>query len=126
MNRPKSETSPNGARFVNFPFLAEVGLTSVGSPILHVLPRAPANPSHRRRAEVIYELAARMERMSDELNVRWVITVEAWNARIVLELGQDGESEIANQVIAKVIEEFHLAPQMDVKQANPQDHGENQ
>jgi hypothetical protein len=110
MNTPKDRGyARGGTPLVNFPFRAEIGRTSAGSPIIHILRRAPADPSHRRLAEAVYDLAARMERRSDELDIRWVISVEAWNARIIVELADDEEAESAHQMLATLMEEFHLA-----------------
>jgi hypothetical protein len=99
-------------RFTNRIYRAELGRTSVGSPIVKIVPLHPTWPSggHRQIAAFVYDLAAEMERRSEELATtpRWVTTVETWNDRVILELGTESEAKIANEFIATLLSDRNL------------------
>lgn len=101
------------ATFHNYPYRAELSRTEVGSPIIKIVPKNPKAPSaHFRQVNIfIYELAAEMERRSAELGARWVISVEAWSARVMVELASTLESErkAADEFIATLLAEHDLA-----------------
>jgi hypothetical protein len=97
-------------RFDNRLYRAEVGRTPSGSPILQI---AASNPEtryakHRQLAAFIYELAAEMERRSEELGARWVISPETANARVVIELTSDHETAPADEFVASIIADNDL------------------
>lgn len=105
------DAQPDASRFHNRLYRAEVGQTSVGSPILRL---AATNPKgryaeHRQMAAFIYELAADMERRSEALGARWVISPEVSNARVVIELTGDHEAALADEFVASVIADNDLA-----------------
>src|SRR4051794_19215760 len=80
----------------NNSFVAEVGRTHAGSFRIVVRARNPKAPasSYRQLSVCVYNLAAEMERRSDKLGARWVVSPEVFNAKIVLEL-TDGDDEQA-------------------------------
>lgn len=105
------QTQSEAPAFHNRAYRAEVGRTLAGSPVLKI---TPANPTgrfaqHRQLAAFIYELAAEMERRSDELGARWVISPEASNARVVIELATDQETALADKFVASVMADNDLA-----------------
>lgn len=112
LNTPKTRGyAPEVTRLIAHPFKGKVGRTRAGSPVLSIHRREPAhcNPSHRQLARVIYDVACRMEQISDELEARWVITAEPHNERIVVELADERESKRADEMVETVIAEFNLA-----------------
>jgi hypothetical protein len=101
----------NAPRFHNRLYRAEVGRTPAGSPILKLTATNPEGryAQHRQMAAFIYELAADMERRSEQLEARWVISPETTNARVVVELAGDHETALADKFIASVIADNDLA-----------------
>jgi hypothetical protein len=97
-----TETKP---RFTNRIYRAEMGRTPAGSPTIQIVPLNPKGPSasHWQVAAFLYDLAAEMERRSEELATtpQWVTTVETWNDRVILELGTESEAKAADEFIAK-------------------------
>lgn len=109
-----AKTKGDGAeapRFHNRLYHAEVGRTPAGSPILKLSATNPKGryAQHRQMAAFIYELAADMERRSEELGARWVISPETTNARVVIELTSDHETALADEFVASVIADNDLA-----------------
>lgn len=97
--------------FQNRLFRTELGRTPAGSVRIHV---RPANPkgrfdNHRQLAACIYELAAGLERRSDDLGARWVVSPEAFNARIDLELCEGDDIEAATRFAMSVLADLGLA-----------------
>jgi hypothetical protein len=99
------------ARFHNRLYRAEVGQTPAGSPTLKVTATDPSGgyAQHRQMAAFVYELAADMERRSEALGARWVISPEATNGRVVLEVAGDQETALAVEFVASVIADNNLA-----------------
>lgn len=97
-------------RFHNRLYRAEIGRTAVGSPILKFTATNPEGryAQHRQMAAFIYELAAEMERRSEDLGTRWVISPDPTSARIVLDLGSDDEATRADEFIAGLVTDFEL------------------
>lgn len=112
----KNETKPTDgrnarpARIANRTYRAEIERTAVGSPIVRILPLNPRGPSagHRQIAAFVYGLAAEMELRSESLGATWVISPEAWNARIVLELGHVNESSRADAFVRELLADRDL------------------
>jgi hypothetical protein len=97
--------------FQNRLFRTEIGRTPAGSVRIHV---RPANPkgrfdNHRQLAACIYELAAELERRSDDLRARWAISPEAFNSRIDVELGDGDDVEAATRLVTTVLADLGLA-----------------
>ncbi|KAA0250589.1 MAG: hypothetical protein EDX89_22575 [Acidobacteria bacterium] len=100
-----------GPRLRNRSYRAELGVTEAGSPIVRIVPENPGAPSahHRQVAAFIYELAAEMERRSQEIGATWAISPEAWNARLILELGSRTEVGAADAFLQSILGDFDLA-----------------
>jgi len=98
-------------RFSNRIYQAELSRTPAGSPVVKVVPMNPKGPSahHRQVAAFIYDLASEMEKRSEALGARWVISVEAWNARVMVELASDVEAKAADEFLAQVLADRNLA-----------------
>ncbi len=103
--------SAEARQFHNRLYRADVGRTPAGSPILKLTPTNPEGryAQHRQIAAFIYELAAELERRSEDLGARWVISPEAANARLVIELAGDHETTLADEFVARVIADNDLA-----------------
>jgi len=99
------------ARFSNRIYRAELSRTPVGSPIVKIVPINPKGLSahHRQVAAFIYDLASEMEKRSEALDARWVISVEAWNARVMVELASESEAKAADEFLAQVLTDRKLA-----------------
>jgi hypothetical protein len=99
-------------RFTNRIYRAELSHTPAGSPIIKIVPLHPTWPSggHRQIAAFVYDLASAMELRSEALGTRpqWVISPEASNARVILELGSRTEAKAADEFIAKVLLDRNL------------------
>lgn len=110
-NAKNKDANDEASRFHNRLYRADVGRTSAGSPILKLTATNPAGryAQHRQMAAFIYELAADMERRSEQLGARWVISPETSNARVVLELAGDHETALADEFVASVIADNDLA-----------------
>jgi hypothetical protein len=111
MATERKTTKAEATRFHNSLYRAAVGRTPAGSPILKLMPTNPEGRygQHRQVAAFIYELAAEMERRSEGLGARWVISAEAANARVIIELAGDHETALADEFVASVIAENDLA-----------------
>ena len=101
----------NASRFHNQLYRAEVGRTPAGSPILKFTATNPEGryAQHRQLAAFLYEIAADMERRSEQLGARWVISPETTNGWVVVELASDHETALADEFIASVIADNDLA-----------------
>jgi hypothetical protein len=93
------------------PFHAEVGRTHAGSFRIVVRARNPKAPAsnYRQLSVCVYNLAAEMERRIDKLGVRWVVSPEVFNAKIVLELSEDDDEQAAGRFVTKVLADTGLA-----------------
>jgi len=92
-------------------FSAEVGRTPAGSFRITVRARNPKDPAsnYRQLSVCVYKLAAEMERRIDKLGVRWVVSPEVFNAKIVLELSDDDDEQAAGRFVAKALGDLGLA-----------------
>lgn len=106
----KTEREASPSRFRNRIYRAEVGKTEVGSPIVRILPLNPkgASASHRQVAAFVYDLAAEMETRSEAIGATWAISPEAWNSRIVLELGSTNEANAAEEFVRTLLADRNL------------------
>jgi hypothetical protein len=93
-------------------YRAKLSRTPAGSPVINIVPLHPTWPSggHRQVAAFLYDLASEIEKRSDQLTTRpqWVTSVETWNARVILELGNEHEAEIAKLFLAKLLLDRNL------------------
>ena len=107
----KAANAQAASRFHNRLYRADVGRTPAGSPVLKLTATNPKGryAQHRQMAAFVYELAADMERRSEELGARWVISPEATNGRVVIELAGDHETTLADEFVASVIADNDLS-----------------
>ena len=91
-------------------YWARVARTAAGSPVLTVLATDPRSrqAEPRQVAAMIYEMAADMERRSQQLEAHWTIAVDAENAQVVIELAGAHEAELADELVANVMSEHQL------------------
>jgi hypothetical protein len=103
-----SKTKPH---FSNRSYRAELSRMLAGSPIVKIVPIDPKSPSahHRRIAVFLYDLASEMERRSEELGADWVISVEAWSSRVMVELSSVNDSKAADEFLAALLSDWNLA-----------------
>ena len=92
------------------PFVAEVGRTHADSFRIVVRARNPKDPasSYRQLSVCVYGLAAEMERRSDTMGARWVVSPEVFNAKIVLELTEKDDEQAAGRFVTKVLGDMGL------------------
>ena len=98
------------SRLRNRIYRAEVGRTEVGSPIIRILPLNPKGSAagHRQIAAFVYDLASEMEMRSEAIGATWAISPEAWNARIVLEIGSTNEVNAAEEFVRTLLADRNL------------------
>jgi len=94
-------------------YYGELGRTLIGSPTLRIVPvdRRGPHAEHRQIAAMVYELAADMERRSQQLEVHWAISPDPGNDQIVIELSGDHEAQLADELIASVVAQRDLQQQ---------------
>jgi hypothetical protein len=92
-------------------FYAEVGRTHADSFRIVVRARNPRDPAsnYRQLSVCVYNLAAEMERRIDRLGVKWVVSPEVFNAKIVLELSESDDEDAAGRFVTKVLADKGLA-----------------
>jgi hypothetical protein len=93
-------------------YRGDLGRTVSGNPILRIAAvdlRSP-NAEHRQLTALIYEIAAHMERCSQQLEVHWSIAPDVDNGQVVIELSGDHESALANELVANVMSQHGLRP----------------
>src|SRR5438105_15518303 len=56
---------------------------------------------YRQLSVCAYNLAAAVERRSDKMGARWVVSPEVFNAKIVLELTEKDDEQTANRFVTK-------------------------
>jgi len=64
--------------------------------------------SYRQLSVCVYSLAAEMERRSDELGARWVVSPEVFNAKTILEFTDNDDEQAGGRFIAKVLVDMGL------------------
>jgi hypothetical protein len=104
----KQEAKTSSSR--NRIYRADLGRTDAGSPIIKIVPLNPKGPlaSHRQISAFIYDLASEMETRSEVLGATWAISPEAWNSRIVLELGSTNEAKAADEFVRTLLADRNL------------------
>ncbi len=104
----KQTEEAEASRFHNRLYHAEVSRTPTG-PILKLVPNNPSGPFGRPRriAEHLYEIAAEMERRSHDVGVRWLISVESWSGRIMIET-VEGEKADVDEFVANLIRDLEF------------------
>jgi hypothetical protein len=94
-------------------YYGELGRTLIGSLVLRIVPvdRHGPHAQHRQIAAMVYELAADIERRSQQLEVHWVISPDPGNAQIVIELSGGHEAQLADEFVASVMAQHDLQQQ---------------
>jgi hypothetical protein len=97
-------------------YRAEFGETSAGSPFVKIRPTNPKGTyaSEHQVAACIYEIAAELERKSDEVRARWAIVPATHESKITVELSEAGQPWVAKTMIEQVLAE------LSIPVANPQ------
>ncbi|MEO7729619.1 MAG: hypothetical protein ABIY55_01500 [Kofleriaceae bacterium] len=90
---------PAAARFHNRRYRVQSEPCENGNQLLRVTaPMPPAVMDHvalRARSAFIYELAAELERRSEELDVRWLIVPDVLDGQLTIAIGGRGEAPLA-------------------------------
>ena len=91
-------------------FYAEVGRTRADSFRIVIRARNSKDPASnpRQLAVCIYDLAAEMERQLDKLGVRWVVSPEAFDAKVILELSDTDDPKAAARFVTTVLTDMGL------------------
>jgi hypothetical protein len=91
-------------------YCALIARTAAGGPVLRVLAADPRSQEAEPRqvAAMIYEIAADMERRSQQLEVHWTIAADPENGQVVIELTGEHEAELADELVANVMTERQL------------------
>ena len=97
--------------FENRRFLSEIGRTDAGSVRIRIRPATAKGrfDNHRQLAACIYDLAAELERRSDEIGARWVVSPAAFDRRIDLELVEGDDVDAAARFVTSVLADLGLA-----------------
>jgi hypothetical protein len=92
------------------PFYAKVGRTPAGSFRITIRPRDPKDRvRYRQLAVAVYNLAAEMERRTEKLGARWVVSPQVFDERIDVELGDDDDEQAAGRFVAQVLADSGLS-----------------
>ena len=96
--------------FQNWLYRAEFGRTTAGSPFLTIVPTNPKGKfaGERQIAATIYEIAAALERASDEVETRSAICAQPDGARITIELSKNSQPWVAETMIERVLAELNI------------------
>ena len=96
--------------FQNWLYRAEFGRTTAGSPFVKIIPTYPKGKfaGERQIAATIYEIAAELERKSDELNARWAICAQPAESKITVELSKNGQPWVAETMVEQVLAELNI------------------
>lgn len=91
-------------------YKAEVTHTTVGSPIVKIVVLHPKAPSahYRQVSAFLYDLASEMELRSRDVGANWVISPEAWNQQLIVELVSDNDRKQADEFIARLLTDRNL------------------
>jgi len=91
--------------FQNWLYRAEFGRTTAGSPTAKIIPTDPKGKfaGERQIAATIYEIAAELERASDDLGVSWAISPQPSDSRITIELSRERQGRNAEDLMKDVL-----------------------
>jgi len=90
-----------------WPYRTELGRTTAGSPFLKIVP-VQGDFGERQIAACIYEIAAELERRSDDLGVSWTICAEPSDSKITIELSRERQGRNAEDLINQVLTEMQI------------------
>jgi hypothetical protein len=86
------------------PFYATIGRTPAGSFRITIRPRNPKDRArYRQLAIAVYKLAAEMERRTERLGARWVLSPQVFDERIDVELGDNDDEQAAGRFVTQVL-----------------------
>ena len=90
--------------FQNHLYRAELGATRIGDPTIKIIPNAQGHvsASERHVAACVYEVAAALERATQEIGGRWAISPFASDGRLVTELTKTDSPRRARELIEQV------------------------
>jgi len=116
MDQKESKPKLSGFGFHSHLYRAEIDSTVDHSLTIKIVPNAPGHGSagERQVAACIYELAAGLERGSEEIGGRWVISPQASDGRLDLELMETDSQRKAKELIERALAE------LSIPVANPQ------
>jgi len=102
---PIPATQAESPRFHNRPYAIKAERTFSGHQLLRVIAKNPAGPFAMRRkiAAFMYEVAADMERQSEQLGASWTISVDVESETVLIALGANDDAARAAQFAADVI-----------------------
>lgn len=89
---------------------AVLARTPAGGPVLKVraTDRQDQPAESRQLAAMVYEIAADLERRSQQLEAHWTIAADPENGQVVIELSGEHEAELADELVANVMTERQL------------------
>jgi hypothetical protein len=92
-------------------FYAQVARTEAGSIRITIRAKNAKDQYERYRelAVCVYKVAAEMERRSQKLGVRWVVSTQVFNSRIDLELTETDNENAAGRFVAGVLSDLGLS-----------------
>ena len=116
MNQKESKPKRSGFGFHSHLYRAEIDNTVDHSLTIKIVPNAPGHGSagERQVAACIYELAAGLERGSEEIGGQWVISPQASDGRLDVELMKTDSPRKAKQLVEQVLAD------LSIPIANPQ------
>ena len=114
MDQNEDKTKESG--FQNHLYRAELGQGAASGPFVKISPTNPKGTyaSERQVAACLYEIAAGLERKSDEVRARWAIVPQPRESKITIELATDGQPWVAKTMLEQVLAELNIPV------ANPQ------
>lgn len=109
MNTENERMSPEGEkRFYNRLYNAELSRPRSCEWLIQLRASDPSRERYRRLHVCVYELAAEIERLSDEVKADWVVSPSASQGRITLELISYDTAEEASRVAKRALTHLGL------------------
>jgi hypothetical protein len=110
MSQKENKPKRSGFGFHSHLYRAEIDGTADHSLAIKIMPNAPGHRSagERQVAACIYELAAGLERGSEEIGGQWVISPQASDGRLDVELMQTDSPRRAKQLVEQVLVELSI------------------
>jgi hypothetical protein len=104
------DDTKQGDRFHANLYRAELSNSRLGDPTIKIVANSPGSrASHERQiAAAVYEVAAALERGSDELKARWPISAYALPGQLVVELSEGDSRSKAEQLSHRVLAELSI------------------
>jgi hypothetical protein len=96
------------SQFRNRAFTCERQRTETGDILITLHPTAQARKGARRTAIFVYQVAAELERRSEELNAPWVIAPDVRAGHIVVGLPSENEYTAAHRMLDAALGDLGL------------------